>query len=212
MTAPRTIPSITAEQASVLAAHATFVQGGYSTPEIESERALADYAHTGVLPDFERMAREIAAVKAAPKDLPMAKLMRYKELRATQGAIEAEAGAIKEEADILERELVEAFTDAATQRLTVDGKTIYLHRATFAQRAEGVTADQIREALLECAPSLVTSTVNSNTLSAYVREFLDADEPRELPEPLRDLLELGERYSVRVTAAGKSGRKAVPSA
>lgn len=40
-----TSPTVTDEQAAILAAHACVVQGGFSTPEIERERLLKDAAH-----------------------------------------------------------------------------------------------------------------------------------------------------------------------
>jgi hypothetical protein len=53
-------PKVTDEQAEMLAQHAIFVQGGYSTPERERERAEKALAE-GETIDFDRMAAEVRA-------------------------------------------------------------------------------------------------------------------------------------------------------
>lgn len=138
-----------------------------------------------------------------PTVLDFALLRRYRELREAQAIGEAEAKAYKDEANAIEQQLVEMFTDAGMQNINVDGKTIYLHRSTYAARGEGVEAEDVKAALRAAgAGDLVTETVNANTLSAYVRELLDGDDAPGLPEPLVGVLDLGERFSVRINAAG----------
>ena len=52
-------PVVTDEQAEMLAQHAIFVQGGFSTAEVEKERAEKQLAeHPGSI-DFDRMAKEV---------------------------------------------------------------------------------------------------------------------------------------------------------
>lgn len=132
---------------------------------------------------------------------------RYKELRLAEKAADAEKAAIKDEADKLEGQLIEMFTDAGVPSISLDGKTIFLHRSTFAQRLPGIDADDVKAALRAAgAGDLIGETVNANTLSAYVRELCDEDGGPGLPEPLREVLELGERFAVRVVDAGKRGR------
>jgi hypothetical protein len=58
MTDTETSTTITDEQALILAQHAIHVQGGYSTPEIERERAKRDLAGGGTI-DFDRMKSEL---------------------------------------------------------------------------------------------------------------------------------------------------------
>lgn len=139
--------------------------------------------------------------------LPIAKVRRYKELREAQAASDAEAKAIKEEADKLEAELVEAFSEAGVQNLNVDGKTVYLHRSVYARRCDGITADDVKAALRAAgAGDLVTETVNANTLSAYVREFTEDDDAPGLPAPLQGVLEPGERFGMRIIAGGTKAK------
>ncbi len=146
---------------------------------------------------------------APPSDpsLPVAKVRRYKELRGHQAASEAEAKAIKEEADKLEAELIDAFAEAGVQNINVDGKTVYLHRSVYARRCEGVGLEDVKAALRAAgAGDLVTETVNANTLSAYVRELTEEDDAPGLPEPLIGVLEPGERFGVRIIAGGTKAK------
>jgi hypothetical protein len=254
---PHDEPVVTDAQAELLAMHAIHVQGGFSTPERERERALEDLRRGGPI-DFDRIAAEVdealsrqmeadallragraggspgytevraAQVPAedaerltageAPEvvfstteseaQLDIAKIRRYRELREAEAAADAEKGAIKEEADALETELVEAFSEAGLQNLSVDGKTVYLHRSTYALKQPGVTADDIKTALIESGNAdLVTETVNAQTLNAFVRELLDSDDAKGLPPELASLLSLGERYGVRITTSTSPNRK-----
>lgn len=146
-----------------------------------------------------------------PAGIPLEKLRRYRELRDAAAASEAEAKALKDEATLLEAELVEAFSEAGTQSVNIDGKTIYLHRSTFAQRKPGVTAEDVKEALRASGASdLVTETVNAQTLSAWVRELVEAAEDGRgpgLPEPAEAVLELGERFAVRIRASASKAKR-----
>lgn len=140
-------------------------------------------------------------------DVDTALVRRYKELREAEKAADAEKAAIKEEADALEGRLIEMFSDAGVPSISLDGKTIYLHRSTYAQRLPGIDTDDLKAALREAgAGDLIKESINANTLSAYVRELLDVDEAPGLPEPLVGVLELGERFAVRVVEAGRRGR------
>jgi hypothetical protein len=146
-------------------------------------------------------------VAAPDPSLPIAKVRRYKELREAQAASDAEAKAIKEEADKLEAELVEAFGEAGVQNLNVDGKTVYLHRSVYARRCEGIGLEDVKAALRAAgAGDLVTETVNANTLSAYVRELTEDDDAPGLPEPLVGVLEPGERFGMRIIAGGTKAK------
>lgn len=224
-------PGVTRRQAAILSAHANIVQGGFSPPEREAERASRAIA-AGEVIDYDALQAEVTAALAIrnaeedaraardaddllaanpdladagadPSVLDIAKVRRYRELRAAQSASEAEGKAMKEEADKLEAELVEMFAEAGLQNLNVDGKTIYLHRSTYAQWQAGLEQDDKLELLRRAgAGDLIKDTVNAQTLNAYVRELVDVDDAPGLPEPLRDVLELGERFAVRITAGG----------
>ncbi len=227
------VPGVTRRHAMIAALHATTVQGGATTPEREAERLAADMARAEdpvawLTATTDKFAAELAAANAtqaeAPPDddappppadgvgLPLDLVRRYKRLRELQVASETEAKTLKDEADALEAQLIDVFTDAGLRNLSLDGKTVYLHRSTFAQRKAGVTADDVKDALRAAGQhDLVTETVNARTLSAYVRDIVDSDEGGTLPEPLDAVLELGERYSIRINAAGSRSKSTTHS-
>lgn len=204
-----------ADRALLLAEHVVYVQGGFSTPDREARRLRADIDAGAEEPDWDKLRNEVEAgrkAKATGADidessLDLTKIRRYKELREAQGVSEAEGKAMKEEADALQQEIVDMFAEAGTDKVTLDGKTIYLHRATFAQRCEGIDAEAVKAALRAAGPDaavLIAETVNAQTLSAFVRELVEGDEPVGLPPELVGILELGEKYTARITAAGRS--------
>lgn len=140
--------------------------------------------------------------------IPLEKVRRYRELRDGASAAKAEADALKAEADLIEAQLVEAYGEAGMQSVNLDGKTIYLHRTTYAQRLPGVDGDGVKEALRAAGvEELITETVNANTLNAYVRELLDADDAPGLPAPLAEVLELGEKYAIRIKASASRAKR-----
>lgn len=151
---------------------------------------------------------------APPEDdvagLPLDLLRRYSILRGSQKISEAEAAAFKDEATAIEAQLIEAFTEAGLQNINLDGKTIFLHRTTFAQRKNGATAEDVKAALRAAgAGDLVQETVNSQTLGAWVRELVDAEEDGRgpgLPPEAAEVLELGEKYAVRIKASAARRR------
>lgn len=204
-------PTITDPQALILAEHAIFVQGGYSTPERERERLLADLAGGAKMPDWSKLAAEVDDAKKLRAENPEAVsagvdlrlVRRYKELRDLEAASSAEGKTFKEEADRIEARLVEQYSEAGVQNLSIDGKTVYLNRTTFAQWEPGLDPEEKRAALRAAGvPELVTETVNSQTLSAWVRELCDDDDAPGLPEPIKDLLQLGEKFNIRIQASG----------
>lgn len=169
--------------------------------------AAEQVATTGTAAALATGTPEPDAPAELASDLPMAKIRRYRELYDAHKGAEAEAKAVKDELLALEAELVEAYVDAETQSVNVDGKTIYLHRSVFAQRKEGADADDVKAALLADGLSeLVTETVNSNTLSAYVREATEGDDSPGLPENLAAVIEPGERFGIRVKASAAPRR------
>lgn len=139
--------------------------------------------------------------------LDVEKVRRYQRLRDAEKAADTEREALKEEADKLQAELISMFASNGLQNLNVDGRTVYLHRSVYAQRKEGVTAEDVIAALIaDGEGDLVKPTVNGNTLSAWVRELTEDDDAAGLPEHAAEVLEPGERYSVRIIAGGTKAK------
>lgn len=129
-----------------------------------------------------------------------AKVARYAELRQQAKALEAEAEALKAEADLLETELLEEFAEAGVPRMTINGRTVYVHRQLWAKREADVDMAQACKALIDAGVGqFVTESYNSQTLSAWMRDLEKADTP--LPPELDGILTSTEKFSLRTTKA-----------
>jgi len=128
------------------------------------------------------------------------KVALYTRLRAQIKAAEADVEEWKIEAAALETELLEAFAEAGVPRLTIDGRTVYVHRQLWAKREEGVDMAQACKALVSAGfDQFVSESYNSNTLSAWMREMEKSDTP--LPPELDGVLTSTEKFSLRSTKA-----------
>ncbi len=88
---------------------------------------------------------------------------------------------------------------AANLALERNGRrtTLYLHRQVWASPAEGKERTDVAAALVAAGMGeLVNPNYNSNTLSAWVRERVKADEA--IPAGLADVLNITERIEVNV--------------
>jgi hypothetical protein len=122
---------ITDEQADLLAEHAIYVQGGYSTPEIERQRANADIA-SGSVYHWEKIAAEVREAKsqapaAEPKpvqitpqaDTRLEQLHAlYEAKKAAKDQAETELKAVT---DAIKREMYELLPEGATSA-TITGQ------------------------------------------------------------------------------------------
>jgi len=115
------------------------------------------------------------------------------------------------EADMkaLEEALLAQFQESGTQSVNVDGRTVSLRRDLFASPKDG-DRDAVIEALkMTDLGQYVKEDYNGNSLKAYVREMVRAAEAERggpladladaLPEPLRAVLAVYVKYSVRAT-------------
>lgn len=109
---------------------------------------------------------------------------------------------IKEEMDVIETKLLDNFTKAGIQSVNVDNHTLYVHRQLWASAANG-SAQLIAALQAEGYGELVEPKVNSQSLSALVREFKrDAEGMPILPGSMKEAVMVTEKYGVRVRKAG----------
>lgn len=105
--------------------------------------------------------------------------------------------------------LREQFAMAGVQRTTLDGRTVYMHRSTYAGLAPDIDKAQAIEALKKAGyTQYVSEGYNSNSLSALLREF---DKAGELDaflvktsldgEGQQKVFYLGEKFALRVVKA-----------
>jgi len=133
---------------------------------------------------------------------------RFIELDEQRKAKEGEVDAIKEELRLLERLLMERFENAGMQSMkSAKGTTLYIRRELWAGAAEGAGELLLSSLKAVGLGDMVEEKVNTQTLSAYVREVEKerfagaAVSPHEivqaLPEPLRKVVVVNEKHSLR---------------
>lgn len=130
------------------------------------------------------------------EDKDFERLKGFIELREREAELDAELKAVKAEIEEAKAGIIDRWADEGVSSVKVDRKTVYLHRQVWAGKAavcvEGqplldekgrpvkVSDDDFIDAVREVAPELVRETVNSSSLSAFVRE-LPEDEFTGLP-------------------------------
>lgn len=122
-------------------------------------------------------------------------LKRFVSLEERRRQLEAEIDTIKAEASELEGRLLPQFEQAGMERVSIDGRTVYIERKLWAKAKEG-DKPAVCKALKRCRlGDYVEETFNTNSLSAYVRE-LDR-EGRKMPPSLAAVLEVSEVFKLR---------------
>jgi hypothetical protein len=88
-------------------------------------------------------------------------------------------------------------TEAELDRFSRNGSTFYLHSRLYASPSTG-RKDAMMQALKQNGyGSLVVESVNSNTLSSFVREQMEANEGN-IPSWLGDTISTYEKISVGI--------------
>lgn len=116
---------------------------------------------------------------------------------------------LKEQKDMLEKELLERFVKEGYQKLTALGKTIFVHRQLWAKAA--ISSENLILALKANGFDIfVQEKYNVQQLSAHIRELakeqqeiqnktLSPEELRELlPKPLQAEMDITEKISLRI--------------
>lgn len=121
-------------------------------------------------------------------------LQATKEAKAEVDKRSKELGAKIEEID---RALSDAMAEVELDNFTHSGHTFYLKSRLFASPVSG-KKDALMEALKENGfGSLVVETVNSNTLSSFIKEQM-ADNDDEIPEWLKENVNTFEKISIGI--------------
>lgn len=122
---------------------------------------------------------------------------RLKSLKKQKKDLEDSVKALGSEIEELDRQLSNAMTEAELDRFSRNGSTFYLKSRLFASPASG-HKDEMMQALKQNGyGSLVVESVNSNTLSSFVREQMEANEGN-IPSWLGDTVSTYEKISVGI--------------
>ena len=122
---------------------------------------------------------------------------RLKTLQEQKKDLEAQTKALGAEITELALQLSDAMTDAALDRFSRNGSTFYLKSRLFASPAAG-RKDEMMQALKENGyGSLVTETVNANTLASFIKEQREIT-GEEVPTWLSETVSTYEKVSVGI--------------
>lgn len=122
---------------------------------------------------------------------------RLKSLKKQKKDLEDSVKAIGSEIEELDRQLSDAMTEAELDRFSRNGSTFYLHSRLYASPSTG-RKDAMMQALKQNGyGSLVVESVNSKTLSSFVREQMEANEGN-IPSWLGDTISTYEKISVGI--------------
>ncbi|MGN8818970.1 gp33 family protein [Oribacterium sp. HCP28S3_H8] len=111
--------------------------------------------------------------------------------------LEAKTKEVNARIEELDQELSDAMADAECDKFTRNGSTFYLNSRLYASPAAGG-----RDALIHALKdngygSIVTETVNANTLASFCKEQMTANED-ELPEWLSGVVNTFEKVTVGI--------------
>ena len=122
-------------------------------------------------------------------------LKRFVALEERRRQLEAEVETIRAEATELEQRLLPQFEQEGFEKISIDGRTVYVERKLWAKARDGNKAAVCKALKRARLGDYVEETFNTNSLSAYVRE-LDREE-RPLPPSLREVLDVSEVFKLR---------------
>lgn len=122
-------------------------------------------------------------------------LKRFVALEERRRQLEAEVDTIKADAAELEQLLLPQFEQEGFEKISIDGRTVYVERKLWAKAKDGNKAAVCKALKRARLGDYVEETFNTNSLSAYVRD-LDREE-RPLPPSLREVLEVSEVFKLR---------------
>lgn len=124
---------------------------------------------------------------------------RLVEIDAEQDDLGSKVSALKDERAGIEAQLIDQYAMAGVQSVRVDGKSVYLRHDTYAKILD---KDKLIPVLRRTKHGdIVKETVNSNTLSALVREIFDGQ--HKVPKAWDGVLTVSDKFSIRVVKANK---------
>lgn len=136
----------------------------------------------------------------------------YAELDAKKKDLENRLSAVKRELAQIEEQLLDEMSEEGVPSLKIniensDGtqstRTVYQRRELWAGYAEDFTKQDLCEALKHAGlEDMVTETFNTNTLSAYIREYDENNQSTEeivkqLPAEIQPYIKVSEKYKIR---------------
>lgn len=111
--------------------------------------------------------------------------------------LDAQVKELGSEIDRLDLALSDAMAEAECERFSRNGSTFYLNTRLYASPAAGMKDELINALKAAGYGSIVTETINANTLSSFVKEQM-AENGDEIPEWLTEKISTFEKVSVGI--------------
>ncbi len=131
------------------------------------------------------------------------RLRRFSKLKKKKEELKKKLKEVESGMKELEEQLLEDFTRAGVDKMSLDGKTFYLTSRIFVSPKKKDTEDttmayeRVCEGLRDMGLDwMVTERFNVNTISAYVRELKRNEE--SLPEGFEELMNISETFKVGI--------------
>jgi phage host-nuclease inhibitor protein Gam len=122
---------------------------------------------------------------------------RLKALQEQKKDLEAQVKALGAEITELDEQLSDAMTEAELDRFSRNGSTFYLKSRLFASPVAGLKDDMMQALKANGYGSLVTETVNANTLASFIKEQREIT-GEDIPAWLGDTVSTYEKVSVGI--------------
>ena len=122
---------------------------------------------------------------------------RLKEAKARKKALEADLKALNAQIEDLDQALSDSMMDAELDKFTLNGSTFYITTRLFASPKNGEKEELFEVLRANGYGSLVTETVNANTLASFVKEQIASNDD-VLPEWLEEKVTVFEKTSVGI--------------
>ncbi len=120
-----------------------------------------------------------------------------KALKEQKKELEAQVKALTADITKLDLQLSDAMAEAEVDKFSRNGSTFYLTSRLFASPAAGRKDDMIRALRANGYGSLVTESVNANTLASFIKEQQETT-GEDVPDWLRDIVNTFEKVSVGI--------------
>jgi len=129
-----------------------------------------------------------------------ADLQRYIQLYEQKHSLEDATEDIKKKLADLEIKLLAQFTAAGVDKITLEGRTLWVQRMLWAGARDGNTIRAVEALKAHGLAEFCREQLNVQGLSAFVRERDKAGDP-PVPEGLAEAITVAEKFSVRVRKA-----------
>mgnify|MGYP000891541416 CR=1 FL=1 len=122
---------------------------------------------------------------------------RLKSLKQQKKDLETQADALVAEIETLDAQLSDAMAEAELDRFSRNGSTFYLKSRLFASPTAGRKDEMIHALKGNGFASLVTETVNANTLASFIKEQREVT-GEDIPAWLGETVSTYEKVSVGI--------------